>query len=169
MAVNALQFSDSTAKIGDNIGIVSGIGSTVLSVMGIRRQHGPLHSAGRVPNMLAPLFGRQAALNSYYSPAVLEYLQSTPTGESAESGSRLDQLMAEWRQAGRIGPIGSTKTDQQIARLTSSLDTKTKLSIDDISDRIAMLGDVTGRVGLMKRDLAELMMSLRKEKACAAE
>ena len=30
-----------------------------------------------------------------------------------------------------------------------------------------MLGDVTGRVGLMKRDLAELMMSLKAKKDCA--
>ena len=53
-----------------------------------------------------------------------------------------------------MGPAGSAKTDRQITRLTSSLDTKTKLSIYDISDRIAMLGDVTGRVALMKRDMA---------------
>jgi hypothetical protein len=162
IAVNALQLSDSTAKVGDNIGIASGIGSTVLSVMGLHRQHGPLHSIGRLPNMLAPLFGRAAVLNTYYPPAVLEYLHSTPVSEDTESGSRLDQLMAEWRREGRIGPTGALKTDQQIARLTSSLDTKKKLSIDDISDRIAMLSDVIGRVGLMKRDLAKLMMSLKK-------
>ena len=167
IVTNALQFSDSTAKIGDNIGIVSGLGSTALSVIGIRRQRGPLHSVGRVPNMLAPLFGRQAELNSYYPSAVLEYLKNMPAGQSLdESGSRLDQLMAEWRQAGRIGPIGSARTDQQIARLTSSLDTKTKLSIDDISDRIAMLSDLAGRIGLMRRDLAGLMRSIQKEKAC---
>lgn len=168
IAVNALQFSDSTANVGNSIGVASGIGSTALSVIGIRRQRGPLQTVGRVPNMLAPLFGRPAVLSSYYPPAVLEYLQSTPAGESVESGSRLDQLKAEWRQAGRIGPAG-TKTDQQIARLTSSLDTKKKLSIDDLSDRIAMLWDVTGRVGLMKRDLAELMMSMQRERTCTGK
>jgi hypothetical protein len=167
IATNALQFSNSTAKIGDNIGVVSGVGSTVLSVLAIRRQRGPQDSVGRVPNMLAPLFGRQAELNSYYPPAVLAYLNSTPAGERAENGTRLDQLRTEWGQGGRIGPTGSPKTDQHIARLTSSLGTKTKLSIDDISDRIAMLADVTGRVGLMKRDVAELMRSIQKEKTCS--
>jgi hypothetical protein len=166
IAANALQFSDSTAKVGDSIGVVSGVGSTMLSVIGIRSQHGPLHSVGRVPNMLAPLFGRQTELNSYYPPSVREYLHKTPAGESVESGSRLDQLMNEWRQAGRIGSIGSSKTDQQIVRLTSSLDNKAKLSIDDISDRIAMLLDVTGRVGLMKWDLAGLMRSIQQENTC---
>lgn len=170
IAVNAMQLSDASARAGDNVGIVSGVGSTVLSVLGIHRQRGPLRSTGRIPNMLSPLFGQPTVLNSYFPPEVLEYLHSTVAGETPEGGSsRLDQLIAEWRQEGRLGPVGSPKTDQQIARLTSSLDTKTKLSIDDISNRIAMLSDVTGRVGLMKRDLGALMVSLRKEKACDGE
>jgi len=130
------------------------------------QQRGPRQSVGRVPNMLAPLFGRQTQLNSYYPPTVLEYLHSMPSGQGDDSGSRLDQLIAEWRQTGRIGPVGSPRTDRQITRLTSSLDSKTKLSIDDISDRSAMLADVSGRVGLTKRDLAELMRSIRIEKTC---
>lgn len=166
IATNALQFSDSTAKVGDNIGIVSGLGSTFLSVFALRRQHGPQQSVGMVPNMLAPLFGRQPQLNSYYPPPVLEYLNSMPASEGVVSGSRLDQLMMEWKQSGRIGPTGSARTDQKVGRLTSSLDSKTKLSIDDISDRIAMLGDLSGRVALMKRDLGGLMRSIRAERTC---
>jgi hypothetical protein len=166
IAVNAMQFSSSTANIGNGLGVGSGIGSTVLSIIGIRQQRGPQRSVGRIPNMLAPLFARQAALNSFYPQPVLAYLRSAPPGEDVNNGSRLDQLMAEWKQAGRVGPLGSPKTDQQISRLTSSLDHKTKLSIDDLSDRIAMLGDVTGRVGLMKRDLAALMFSVRAGKRC---
>lgn len=167
IAVNALQFSNSTANFGNGLGVGSGIASTVLSIVGIHLQGGPQRSVGRIPNMLAPLFGRPAALNSYYPREVLEYLRNVPPGTDPGSASRLDQLMAEWRQAGRVGPAGSAKTDQQIARLTSSLDEKTRLSIDDISDRIAMLGDVTGRVALMKRDLADLMLSVRAARKCA--
>jgi hypothetical protein len=166
---NSLQFSNSTANAGNALAVGSGIGSAALSIIGIHLQHGPRHSVGRIPNMLAPLFGRQPALNSYYPQAVLQYLRSVPPAESPGSGSRLDQLMAEWRRRGRLGPDTSAKADQKVTRLTSSLDTKTKLSIDDLSDRVAMLGDVTGRVGLMKRDLAELMMSLRPRVGCAPQ
>ena len=167
VAVNAMQFSSSTANVGNSLGVGSGIGSTVLSIIGIRQQRGPQRSVGRIPNMLAPLFARQPALNSYYPQEVLEYLRSVPPGEGIDSGSRLDQLMAEWRQVGRLGPPGSAETDQKITRLTSSLDDKTKLSIDDLSDRMAMLADVSGRVALMKRDLAVLMLSVRAERRCA--
>ena len=166
IAVNAMQFSTSTQNVGNGLGVGSGIASTVLSIVGIRLQRGPQHSVGRIPNMLAPLFGKRAALQSYYPQEVLEYLRRVPPSESLGSGSRLDQLMAEWRHAGRVGPAGSAKTDQQITRLTSGLDEKTKLSIDDISNRIAMLGDVTGRVALMKRDLADLMLSVRAARKC---
>jgi len=167
VAVNAMQFSSSTANAGNSLGVGSGIGSTVLSIIGIRQQRGPQRSVGRIPNMLAPLFARQPALNSYYPQEVLEYLRSVPPGEGIDSGSRLDQLMAEWRQVGRLGAPGSAETDQKITRLTSSLDDKTKLSIDDLSDRMAMLADVSGRVALMKRDLAVLMLSVRAERRCA--
>jgi len=122
VAVNAMQFSSSTANIGNGLGVGSGIGSTVLSILGIRWQSGPQHSVGRIPNMLAPLFARKAALNSYYPQEVMDYLHAVPPGEALNSGSRLDQLIGEWRQAGRLGQPGSAKTDQQITRLTSSLD-----------------------------------------------
>jgi hypothetical protein len=169
IAVNAMQFSSSTANLGDGIGVGSGIGSTVLSIVGIRRQHGPVVSVGRIPNMLAPLFQKQAALNAYYPPEVMEYLKSVPPGESEQSGSRIEQLMAEWQKSGRIGLMSDKKAEKKVELLTSSLDAKTKLSIDDISDRIAMLGDVTGRVSLMKRDLAELMLSVRSKRDCAGK
>jgi hypothetical protein len=77
----------------------------------------------------APLFARPAELNSDYPEAVLAYLRSVPPGEPAVAGSRLDQLMAEWKEAGRVGQSGNTKNDQKIARLTSSLHEKTRLSI----------------------------------------
>jgi len=169
VAVNAMQFSSSTANVGNSLGVGSGIGSTVLSIIGIRQQRGPQRSVGRIPNMLAPLFARQPALNSYYPQEVLEYLRSVPPGEGIDSGSRLDQLMAEGRQVGPLGPgpPGSAEADLKITRLTSSLDDKPKLSIDDLSDRMAMLADVSGRVALMKRDLAVLMLSVRAERRCA--
>ena len=167
IAVNSMQFSSSTANFGNGLGVGSGIASTVLSIVGIHLQRGPQRNVGRIPNMLAPLFARRAVLNSYYPPEVLEYLRSVPPGEAPATGSRLDQLMAEWRQAGRIGPAGSAKTNQQITRLTSSFEDKTRVSIDDISDRMAMLGDVTGRVALMKRDLAQLLLSVHSARKCA--
>jgi hypothetical protein len=160
IVTNALQFSDSTAQLGDQIGVGSGVGSSVLSLFVLRWQRGPMHIVGSVPNMLAPLFGRRAELNAYYPPIVLAYLNSTPAGEGADGSSRLDQLKSEWNQTGRLNDSGSNRTARQITKLTAGPHTKAKLSINDITDRIAMLNDVAARVALMKRDLAAVMRSI---------
>lgn len=59
IAVNALQFSSSTADIGNGIGVGSGVAPTALSLIGIRLQRGPKLQIGSAPNMLAP-FGSPA-------------------------------------------------------------------------------------------------------------
>ena len=104
--------------------------------------------------MLAPLLGGPSILNTYYPPEVLEYLESVPVGEDPSRGTRLEQLLAEWNTAGRLSATDPAKRQKKIATLTTSDDPNVKVSIDDLTDRIAMLGDVRGRVSLMKRDLA---------------
>ena len=167
IAVNAMQFSTATANLGDGIGVGSGIASTVLSLVGIHRQNGPQHGIGAVPNMLAPLFDQKAALNTYYPPEVLRYLNSVPFAEETARGTRLDQLMTEWAHDGRLDATGSPKRAQKIQTLTSSMSKTVKLSISDLMDRSAMLGDVSGRVALLKRDMATMMRSYRNsQSAC---
>jgi hypothetical protein len=67
--------------------------------------------------------------------------------------------MAEWDKAGRLSAADPKTRRRQIAALTASDDPAVKLTIDQLTDRIAMLGDVRGRVSLMKRDLANIMRS----------
>jgi hypothetical protein len=162
IAVNALQFSSSTANIGNGIGVGSGIGSTLLSIVGIRLQRGGLRSVGRVPNMLAVPFGRSPVLNSDYPDDVRQYLSRVPAGFPAPLRTRLQQLMQEWVDVGRIDPPNSPKRQKEVDQLTASLNSKQKLSIDALINRSAMLGDVAGTVSLMKRDLGELMRAIRR-------
>lgn len=162
IAVNALQFSSATADIGNGIGVGSGAGSTALSLVGIRMQRGPARQIGSAPNMLAVLFGRKPVLSSDYPEDVLAYLNSVPPGEAAERGTRLQQLVHEWVALGRLDPPDTPKGQKEIDLMTSSLDPRQKLRIDDLTNRAMMLADVAGRVSLMKRDLAELMRALRR-------
>lgn len=160
IAVNALQFSSLTANVGNGIGVGSGIGSTVLSLIGIRLQRGPARQLGSAPNMLAVLFGRKPVLSSDYPDDVLAYLNSVPPGEAPDRGTRLQQLMREWVALGRLDPPDTPKGQKEIDLMTASLDPKQKLRIDDLTNRAMMLADVAGRVSLMKRDLAELMRAV---------
>ena len=148
-----------TQNVGDGLGIGAGAASTILSILAIRRQHGPNGSVGNIPNMLAPLLGGGPVLETYYPLDVLQYLQSVPASGDPERGTRLEQLRAEWVEAGRLDASGSAKSQMKLAALTTSKDQQVKISIDDLADRIAMLEDVSGRVSLLKRDLAALAHS----------
>ena len=171
-AINATQFttlSSRTNNIGDGVGVGSGIASTILAYLATRKQHGPSGTVSDTPNMLAPLFDRPAVLNTEYPQAVMQYLQSAPTTGSPERGTRLEQLKAEWGRAGRLQPSDSAKEQKKIIALTSSGDKDVAVSIDDLTDRMAMLGDVSGRIALMKRDLALLMRYLKSSSVCSMQ
>jgi hypothetical protein len=162
IAVNALQFSSSTANTGNGIGVGSGVASTILSLIGIHLQRGPARQIGSAPNMLAIPLGRKPVLYSDYPDDVLAYLNSVPPGETADRGTRLEQLMKEWTALGRLDPPKTSRREKEIDLMTSSLDPRRKLRIDDLGNRVIMLADVGARVSLMKRDLAELMRSLTR-------
>ena len=149
-------FNTKTANVGDGIGVGSGVASTVLSLLAAKAQTGPRGAVGQTPNMLAPLLGGTPVLNTFYAPSVLAYLRSVPPDEPPSRGTRLDQLIQVWDKAGRLSSKDPGLHEKQLAALTSSGNTDLKLSIRDLTDRIAMLGDVRGRVSLMNRDLASI-------------
>jgi hypothetical protein len=165
IAVSATQYTflgSRTNNVGDTAGIVSGAASTILSIIAAQRQNGPNASVGDVPNMLAPLLGGTPVLNTYYPPAVLQYLQSVPPDDPSRR-TRFEQLKQSWIQSGRLDSSAAKKQQQTTAAATSSQNPNVKVSIDDLTNRIAMLGDVEGRVYLMKRDLSVLMNSYTRE------
>lgn len=160
-AASATQFtslSNTTANVGDAIAVGSGAGTIVLSILAARAQNGPLGSVENTPNMLAPLFGGHAVLRTYYPPFVLEYLQSVPPGEDPGRGTRLEQLMKDWSDTGRLTLSDSAQRRSKVEALISSGDPNVRVSIGDLTDRLAMLGDVRSRVSLIKRDLASLVL-----------
>jgi hypothetical protein len=171
-AISATQFTSLgslTNNIGDGLGVGAGAASTILAILANRKQNGPSAAVGEVPNMLAPLFDGSPVLNTFYPPAILDYLRAVPAGQDEARGTRLEQLKAQWVAAGRLDPSGS-KRQQEIAAVTSSATPTVKVSIQDLTTRIAMLVDVAGRVSLLKRDLSTLMFSyMAKPSSCPAE
>lgn len=93
-----------------------------------------------------------------YPPFVLEYLQSVPQGEDPGRGTRLEQLRKDWEDAGRLPLSNSAQRRRKIEALVSSGEPNLRVSIDDLTDRLAMLSDVRSRVSLIKRDLASLVI-----------
>jgi hypothetical protein len=170
-AVSATQFTtvgNRTNNVGDGIGIGAGAASTLLAYLAIRKQRGADSPVRGVTNMLAPLFDRSPSLNTYYPPVVLQYLQLVPPNQATGPGTRLEQLKAEWTSSGRLDSSDATK-ERKINALTATGETGVKVSIGDLTDRIAMLGDVSGRIALMKRDLSLLMLSYMTDLGCSVK
>src|SRR5215467_9869271 len=156
----ALQFSAGTTNAGNIIGVAGGAVSTVLSLVGLRQQHGGKLPLGVSPNMLAKLFDRPTEFHSDYPKEVWTYLNSAPPAEPGD-GTRRERLIKQWTDTGRLESGDTRKAQHKLELLTSGASDQRPLTIDLLNDRAAMLADLRARVALMKRDLSKLMLALR--------
>ena len=152
-----LQFSDTTKGAGNAIGFAAGGLSTLLSFRSLRQQHGGKRPDWVLPNMLAPFFHQP---HGEFPADTWAYLNSIPAG-AASQANRRDQLLAQWRRAGRIPPLDSPQAAPKIALLTDTDAANKKLNMDLLAERAAMLADVRDEVSVMKRDLGDLLRGIR--------
>ncbi len=156
----ALQFKNSTANLGNGIGVAGAGISTLLSLIGLRQQRGGHKSLGVAPNLLAKLFDKKPEFHSDYPEEVWTYLNAVPPAESG-TDTRRGLLIKRWIEVGRLEPVETQKGQRKVELLTSSISQQRSLTIDLLNDRAAMLEDVRAQVWLMKRDLSKLMLGIR--------
>ncbi len=103
--------------------------------------------------MLAKLLGSSPPDSSDYPQEVWVYL-TTPDPTLPHGGTGQEHLVSEWTRFGHLKGKPDPKT---MAALTTTGKDGTKLSIEMIGERTAMLADVRAHVSTMLVDLAELM------------
>ena len=157
---NSLALSKKTALAGNAVSVGSGVAATVLSLVAIRLARGGKESIEVSPNMLARLFDQPSDDISLWPEDVWNFLNAVPV-QSTRTQTRLESLKDTWTMQGRISLRNSAASEAKIAFLTSSSAEPRRLSLDNLSDRSAMLADTRAQVALMKRDLAELLKYLR--------
>ena len=157
---NSLAFSKKTAVAGNAVSVGSGVAATVLSLLAIRLARGGKESIEVSANMLARLLGRPSEDLSLWPEDVWNFLNAVPV-QGTRTQTRLESLKDTWMMQGRISLRNSAASEAKIAFLTSSSAEPRRLSLDNLSDRSAMLADTRAQVALMKRDLAELLKYLR--------
>jgi hypothetical protein len=160
----ALQFKNSTANLGNAIGVAGAGVSTMLSFIGLRQQRGGHRALGVAPNLLAKLFDKKPEFHSDYPAEVWTYLNAVPPAEPGNE-TRRALLIKRWTDLGRIESIETPKGQSKIDSLTSSISQQRSLTIDLLNDRGAMLADVRAQVSLIKRDLSKLMLGLRSHES----
>lgn len=140
-------------------GIVAGGTTIALSIWELRLQRGEARRLETPSNMLSEVFARPAAASNMYPPVVSSFMHAIPPDDE-EGLSRQDRLIQSWVQVGRIPPPDSAKGREKIDRLTSIRGQGTRLSIDDLDDRQAMLFDLRVRLKYIQQDLAALLLSI---------
>ncbi len=160
-----LQFSETTKGAGNAVGFAAGGISTLLSFHSLRQQHSGSRPGWVLAKMLAPFFSEE---HSDYPADTWAFLNSPPAGAASQS-SRREQLLEEWRLAGRFPPLDSPQSGPKIALLTATDAADKKLNMDLLSERAAMIADVRDEVSAMKRALAEILNQVRLSRGSAWE
>ena len=156
---SGLQLISSAEHAGNVVSTSAGFGGTILSVIGLQQQKGQLRSPEYTPAMLAKLLGRSPRDSSDYPPEVWLYL-TTPDPALPDRRTGQEHLISEWT---RFGHLKKKPDPKAIAALTTTGKDGTKLSVEMIGDRTAMLADVRAHVSTMLVDLAELMTFVARE------
>lgn len=157
---SGLQLISSAQHAGNVVSTSAGFGGTVLSVIGLKQQKGQLRSPEYTPAMLAKLLGSSPPDSSDYPQEVWVYL-TTPDPTLPHGSTGQEHLVSEWTRFGHLKEKHDPKT---MAALTTTGKDGTKLSIEMIGERTAMLADVRAHVSTMLVDLAELMMFVAEQK-----
>lgn len=137
------------------IGILAGIIPSVASGYALAEVTGGHYSSPAQPNMLAKFFNRPTNLSNAYPESVWTFLTTVPAGESK---TRHEQIIERWIADKNIPDFKSTQSKDYIDFVTGSVALKKKLTIKLLMGREAMLQQLGGEVGKMKRLLLELIL-----------
>src|SRR5215471_6506231 len=106
IAVNALQFSSSTADVGNGIGVGSGVASTALSLVGIRLQRGPKRQMGSGAEHAGSASGPPTCALQQLSPRCAHLPQQPSTPRSGGARHKAAAIATRVARPGTARSIG---------------------------------------------------------------
>lgn len=136
---------------GNIIEMAGGAIQTGLSTMALAQERGQRRGMPLKPNMLAPIFDQTTNQESKYPRVVWQFLNE-PIANTNES--RRTALLRQWLQSGRL----PGRQAPYIAALTGNGGKRYPVTIDILSDRMAMLTDVNALVSRIERLLLEILL-----------
>lgn len=148
-------------------GIVAGVVPSVFSLWAMRQYNGKKRPSESQPNMLAKVFDYPTVKEVEYPNSVWEFLNTAPhdqNGNPIGRESRRDLLIDRWIKDRNIPAFTDRNSRHQLDVLTASVSQKGGLNIETLSARLAMLEQLQGEVGKIKRMLLELAMVASNEK-----
>jgi hypothetical protein len=142
------------------VGIVAGLAPSAFSLYALRQEGGARFERKPHPNMLSKVFNYHVTPELEYPDSVWTWLNSqAPVGPK---GTRLEFLIDWWQKDGNIRYFSAKPTHHQLDLLTATV--QDDLTIQLISDRLAMLRSLDALILGINRPLLELMMVVRGTK-----
>lgn len=150
-----LGFSASTPPFSGNLNqMLSGVVSTGMSTYALKQNNGGKISPAADSTVLAELFGRPTSAATSYPESVWRFLHSkAPTGNGLTRAELLEQ---HWISRRHLEPHGSRREKLKID-IVCGLPTGKNVTIDDLSDQVAMITDVAMVAELMTHHLRDLI------------
>ncbi len=146
-------------RVDDSIDLSDGVVQSGLALLALKQQRGEKRIASGLPNMLSRVLGSKPAVE--YPETVWNFLNAVPNAGS-ETRTRRQIMMEHWRRLGLIDRNRRDKTAED-ERLKTIVGTKpqSKVSIDLLDARSAMLHDLRAMVSEMDNYLLELTLFLK--------
>jgi len=138
--------------------MLSGVVSTSLSMYALKQNAGGKTPGQGTPTVLAELFGRPTDEATVYPESVWRFFHGQAPQDPTKS--RIAHLEEQWIKRNELEPHGSAREKLKLDLVCGIKDLKKSMSIDDLSDEINMLSDVSALSLLMSHHLRDLLRTI---------
>lgn len=137
-------------------GVVSIIGGTVAGALGVSALYHENKGSFRHPDNILQEIWEDAEVPVYVPPSVWRFLRR-PMREDDGQRTYRDEIIAGWRQEGRLGDQGS---DEEATRARLFFGEGGVYTTKDLQRRTHMLDSLRATVSLMNQDMEQLVREL---------
>lgn len=151
-----LSLNESAPPFAENfLQLLSGAVSTSMSSYALRQARGSRIFGLDEPTVLSELFGRPTDARTAYPESVWRFLHLASVED--RSKTRVQRLEQLWIQRHHLEPHGSRTEQQKIDLVCGIKFDRKKMSIDDLTDNIAMISDVSEMAARMTHHLRDIL------------
>jgi hypothetical protein len=153
---SALGFSSTAAPFPGNLNqLLSGMVSTSMSMYALKQNNGGKTTGLGAPTILAELFGRPTDMRTCYPESVWRFLHGTSMDHPPKT--RVQVLEDSWVSRHFLEPHGTALETAKVDMVCGAVRAGKRMTINDLSDEINMISDISGVTELMTHHLRDLL------------
>jgi hypothetical protein len=151
--------NSSYVRASNVLNIVSGLSVGGLALLTVLEQRGGSRPLPAHPNMIGQCLGLTPKNEYKFSPAVWQFINKAPPGSSTGQ-TRVQLMMLSWKQTKSINLNMDKESTREKVSACGPAHTKHSETIKLLKNRLNMLFDVRGIIGLFDDDLDDLLKAV---------